>query len=226
MLSGEFIPYLKELGKNNNREWFHDNKARYDNLRKEFETFIGTLIPAIAEFDDYISIIPAKDCMFRIFRDTRFSKDKTPYKTNFGAYMAPGGRKSLGAGYYFHIEPGGCFLAGGVYMPTSEMLKAIRREIFYQLDEFEAILNEKKFKKLFGEIKTYDKLSRPPKDFPKDFRGIELLKYKSYVTLYSFEDKNLHKASLKNDTLEVFKAMLPISRFLRRATEGIIDTAG
>jgi uncharacterized protein (TIGR02453 family) len=217
MLSGEFIPYLKELGKNNNREWFHANKTRYDNLKTEFETFIGQLIPSIAEFDDFIHIIPAKDCMFRIFRDTRFSKDKTPYKTNFGAYMAPEGRKSLGAGYYFHIEPGGCFLAGGVYMPTSEMLKAIRKEIFYQLDEFETIINERKFKKLFGEIKTYDKLSRPPKDFPKDFRGIEILKYKSFVTLHSFEDKNLQKSSLKNDTLEIFKTMLPLNKFIRRA---------
>jgi uncharacterized protein (TIGR02453 family) len=225
MISSEIIKFLKELKANNDRDWFHANKARYDSIKAEFESFINKLIPAVAGFDDYMRILPAKDCMFRIFRDTRFSSDKTPYKTNIGAYIAREGRKSLGAGYYFHIEPGDCFLAGGVYMPTPEMLKAIRQEIYYHADEFKKITGTTAFRNYFGEVKTYDKLTRPPKDFPKDFPDIELLKYKSYVLIHSFPEKDLGKPGLLDDTVKVFKAMLPLNRFLRRATEGISPVA-
>jgi uncharacterized protein (TIGR02453 family) len=221
MISSETIKFLKELKVNNNRDWFHANKARYDKIKEEFEAYVNKVIPAVAVFDDYMHIIPAKECMFRIFRDTRFSPDKTPYKTNIGAYISREGRKGLGAGYYFHIEPGDCFLAGGVYMPTPEMLKAIRQEIFYHPEEFKKIISTPSFRKYFGEVKTYDKLTRPPKDFPKGFPDIEFLKYKSYVLVHAYDEKDLGKPALFDHTIKVFKEMLPLNRFLRRATEGI-----
>jgi uncharacterized protein (TIGR02453 family) len=221
MISADTMKFLKDLKKHNDRDWFHANKNRYDAIKSDFEGFINKVIPAVAEFDDYMRIIPAKDCLFRIFRDTRFSPDKTPYKTNIGAYISREGRKSLGAGYYFHIEPGDCFLAGGIYMPTPEMLKAIRQEIYYHADEFKKIIGTASFKKYFGELHTYEKLSRPPKDFPKDFPDIEYLKYKSFVTVHAYDEHDLGKPELFKNTIKVFKEMLPLNRFLRRATEGI-----
>jgi uncharacterized protein (TIGR02453 family) len=136
------ITFLKGLSVNNSREWFQEHRKEYDVLRIDFERFVEKLIPAIAAFDSHIRIIPAKECIFRVFRDIRFSKDKTPYKNNFGAYIAPEGRKSPGAFYYFHVEPGNCFLAGGVYMPTPEMLRAIRRSYINSM-----ILNQLRIQK-------------------------------------------------------------------------------
>ena len=133
------INFLKDLEQNNNREWFQANKVHYDTAKAEFETFINSLIPAIAKFDDSVKLITAKECIFRIFRDVRFAKDKSPYKTNFGAFIAKGGRKNHGPGYYFHLQPGECFLSGGVWMPSPDIMKKIRQEIFDKLARKNAI---------------------------------------------------------------------------------------
>jgi uncharacterized protein (TIGR02453 family) len=220
MNATEIISFLNDLKANNNREWFHANKKRFESARAGFESFAGKLIPAVAAFDSSIRIVPAKDCLFRIFRDTRFSHDKTPYKTNFGAFIAPGGRKSSGPGYYFHIEPGDCFLAGGVYMPPPALLKAMRAEIYYNVSEFKEIINKPAFRKFFGEVQTYEKLTRPPKDFPKDFPDIELLKHKSYIVVHAFDENQLDKPGFFSHTVTVFKGMLPFNRFLQRAADG------
>jgi len=107
------ISFLEQLEKHNDREWFAKNRSLYDEARKEFETFIDLLIPAISKFDSSVRFMSAKECIFRIFRDVRFSNDKSPYKTNFGAFIAKGGRKNHGPGYYFHMQPDECFLSGG-----------------------------------------------------------------------------------------------------------------
>lgn len=130
------LPFLDDLRKNNNREWFQKNRSRYEQAKKEFESFLGLVIPAIAEYEPAMKFIEPKDCLFRIFRDVRFSKDKLPYKTNMGAWITPSGRKSSGPGFYIHLQPGESFLSGGIHMPDPEKLKKIRQEIYYNIDEF------------------------------------------------------------------------------------------
>ena len=184
------IDFLYILKENNNREWFQANKNLYEEARSDFEYFAESLIPVVQSFEPRITNLAVKETMFRIYRDVRFSKDKTPYKTYFGSYIAPGGRKSIYCGYYMHIEPGNCFLAGGAYSPQSEYLKNIRSEIYYNLKEFEEILNDAIFKKTFGQI-VGEKLKRPPKGFPAEFEGVELLKFKDFTIFHQLDEKQL-----------------------------------
>jgi uncharacterized protein (TIGR02453 family) len=213
------VKFLEELGKNNNREWFHANKAKYEEAKTEFEHFVNSLIPAIAKFDDSIRFLTAKDCIWRIYKDIRFSKDKTPYKTNMGAFMAKGGKKNHGPGYYFHIEPGNFFLSGGIWMPAPDITKKIRQEIYYNYDEFNGILNNKEFKKYFSGIDDWDRQKLPPREFPKDFPGMKLLKNRSFTVSHEYGEKILYSETLLDYTVKVYKAMLPYNKFLRRAIE-------
>ncbi len=212
------LEFLSELSKNNNREWFADNKSRFDEARAAYLIFVDELINSLSIKQPAFSQLKAKDVVFRIYRDVRFSKDKLPYKTQFGAYLAPGGRKSPFGGYYLHVEPGNSFLAGGVYCPDSENLKAIRSEIYFNLAEFEKIINEATFKKLFGEIKG-SKLTRPPKDFPKDFEGIEYLKFKDYTLIHPVSDEEVLGADFQVKALKVFGAMDAFNSFINRGLE-------
>jgi uncharacterized protein (TIGR02453 family) len=212
------LNFVKLLKENNNREWFEANKNMYETAHKEFEKFINGLIPIIKSFDKRIGTLTAKECMFRIYRDVRFSKDKSPYKPNFGAYIANGGRKSTYAGYYVHFEDKGSFLAGGVYMPSPEMLKAVRKEIYFNTDEFKKIINNKNFKKIFGEL-IDDKLSRPPKDFPADFEEIDLLKYKSYTFLHYVNSKIITSESYTDYAANVFRHLQPFNAFINRGID-------
>ena len=141
------LDFLTNLATNNNRDWFQANKSQYESAKKEVEQFVNTLIPLISGFDDKIKYVEAKDCMFRIFRDVRFGKDKSPYKTNMGAWITGSGTNSSGPGYYIHIQPGGSFLAIGVYMPEPEQLKRLRKEMYYNINDFLGIFKETKFKK-------------------------------------------------------------------------------
>ena len=214
----KIISFLEDLIRNNNREWFHANKSRYEEVKHIFEIFINTIIPEIATFDNDIKIknLSAKDCLFRIYNDIRFVKNKPLYKTNMGAFMAKGGKNSGNAGYYLHIEKNNCFLGGGIYMPPSDKLKLIRQEIYYNYDEFSGILSDKNFRKYFhglDEIKT----SRIPKGFPKDFIGAEMLKYKSYTMIFPFEEKKLFFSNFKEMILEVFKTMTPLNHFINKS---------
>ena len=214
------IDFLKELEKNNNREWFQTNKAWYEEGKKEFEDFINSLIPAVAKFDDSIKFLTAKDCIWRIYRDVRFSKDKSPYKINFGAFMAKGGKKNHGPGYYFHISPSESFLSGGVWNPEPDITKKIRKEIFYNYDEFKGILDNKEFKKYFDGIDEWDRQKLPPREFPKDFPGMDLLLNKSFTISNVLPEKKLYSDGLLDYILKVYKAMGPYNAFLGRAIEG------
>ena len=140
MINPVLFQFLRELKKNNNKEWFDANRSHYSALRKEFENFINLVIAEITVFDKTVAHTTAKASIFRINRDIRFSNDKLPYKTNFGAFIAKGGRKGINAGYYIHVEPGEGFLAGGIYMPSGPMLKAIRTEIYENIEEFKKIV--------------------------------------------------------------------------------------
>jgi uncharacterized protein (TIGR02453 family) len=212
--------FLKDLAANNNREWFQANKAVYEEAKEEFESVVNGLIPAISKFDDTVKFLTAKDCMFRFYRDVRFSKDKSPYKTNFGAFITKGGKKSHGPGYYFHVQPGECFLSGGIWQPEPDLVKKIRKEIYYNVSEIKGILSDKAFTKYFDGIDDWDKQKLAPADFPKDFPDMDLLKNRSFTVSHNLDEKILFSDKLHDYALKVYKTLYPYNEFLRRAIEG------
>lgn len=218
MISKNLFQFLRDLKQNNHKEWFYDHKPVYQILRKQFEQFIAQTILDIAQFDDSVKNIEPKQCIFRINRDIRFSKDKSPYKTNFGAFIAPGGRNSGSAGYYIHLEPDNCLLAGGVYMPPSDRLKALRKEIYENTRAFKKIIHNKDFKKHFNKITSDKMLKTAPKGFPKDFNDIDLLKYKHYTVIKKVPEDLVTSENFADEVTETFKALYPFNRFIN---EGI-----
>ena len=221
MISKETFRFLQQLRLNNDKVWFDANRSLYARLRKEFEDFLEIVISEISQFDREGAQTTAKASKFRINRDIRFSNDKLPYKTNFGAFIAKGGRKGINSGYYIHVEPGECFLAGGIYMPSAPMLKAIREEIYENIDEFKDLLLAPTFVKHFGDRIGEEKLKSAPRGFPKDFAGMDYLKYKSYTVLKSEPDSIYQKADFIKEVKEVFRAMAPFNQFLNRAVEEV-----
>lgn len=213
------IDFLKLLQQNNNREWFQENRSLFEQSKATFEQFLSRIIAGITRFDTAIGVLEPKDCIYRIYRDVRFSPNKLPYKNHFGAYIAPGGRKSVLPGYYIHITPGASIAGGGLYQPDPVMLKKTRQEIYFNADEMLSIVNDPAFKSTFGNLSAEDALKRPPRDFPKNFPHIDLLMYRSYITHYSFTDKQILSDDLGNMVTEIFKTMYPLNRFLRRALE-------
>jgi uncharacterized protein (TIGR02453 family) len=212
--------FLKELKINNNREWFQEHKAEYQAAKTAFESFINDLIPRIRDFDPSIDMVTARDCAFRIYRDVRFSGDKSPYKTNMGAYIARGGKGSPMAGYYVHMEPGASFLAGGLYMPQPDVLKRVRQEIYFQWDEFRSILYDKKFSGVFGLMDDEQKLKKPPRDFPADFPGIDILKFKSFAVMHPVDDERAQSDDYLDYAAGVFGVLHPLNVFFNRMFQG------
>jgi uncharacterized protein (TIGR02453 family) len=212
------LHFLKKLKINNNREWFDSNKTEYLASKEIFEEFVSELIKGINKFDKKVSLdLKPKDCTFRIYKDVRFSKDKTPYKNNMSASINPGGKKSNIPGYYFHLEPDGCFLAGGVYMPMPDVLKAIRQEIDYNPLPLINVLKSASFKKEFNGLDEEDKLKNPPKGFNKDHAHSEILKNRHFIVSQKFENKDILKKDGLSKTLNSFKAMYPFLDYLRKA---------
>ena len=212
------LHFLKKLKINNNREWFDSNKTEYLASKEIFEEFVSEFIKGINKFDKKVSLdLKPKDCTFRIYKDVRFSKDKTPYKNNMSASINPGGKKSNIPGYYFHLEPDACFLAGGVYMPMPDVLKAIRQEIDYNPLPLINVLKSASFKKEFNGLDEEDKLKNPPKGFNKDHAHSEILKNRHFIVSQKFENKVILKKEGLSKTLDSFKAMYPFLDYLRKA---------
>jgi len=209
------LDYLKAIGKNNNRDWFLKNKELYNDARGNFESFVQNLINEITVFEPVMKGLEVKSCVYRFNRDIRFSNDKSPYKTHFGAFMVRGGKKNGDklAGYYFHIEPGKSIIAGGAYMPPAPWLSAIREKIDYDPAEIREIIKNKEFIKYFGKIDG-EKLKKAPKGYPTDHPDIELLKFKSYLVFNEVKDDFVVNNDLFNHTIKVFKAMKPLNDFL------------
>ncbi len=211
--------FLTELKANNNREWFQENKSRYQSARDEFIAFVDQLIGRIVQFDPSVSHHNAKACVFRIYRDVRFSKDKSPYKTNFGAHVTPAVKRSdihTRAGYYIHLEPGASMLAGGAYMPKGDWIKNIRQEIDLHGAEFRKIMADSTFQYYFGEIEG-EKLKRPPKGYDKDHPEIDLLKHKSFLATHYMDDRVMTSPDFVDHAAKVFEALFPFDSFLNRA---------
>ena len=211
--------FLKQLSKNNSKEWFDINRKTYEVCKVEFETIIKVLLDKSLVFDKQLAGLEAKKCLFRINKDVRFSKDKSPYKLNMGASINPGGKKSMIPGYYIHIEPGKSFLAGGSYQPMPEMLAAIRQEIDYNSAEFKKIISARDFKLYFKELSQEDKLKTAPKGYEKTHPDIALLQLKHFITVHPLSDEDVLNKNFPTYAAKVFKAMLPLNLFLRKCME-------
>lgn len=217
MLQKSTLDFLKKLAKNNHKDWFDKNRNLYEAAKKDMQQFTAALIKEVAVFDSAIANLTAKDCTFRINRDVRFSKNKEPYKNNMGTYLAPGGKKSIYAGYYVHIEPtGNSFLAGGIYVPEPATLAKIRQEIDYNTDEFKQIILSKNFVKTFGEI-SGEQVKTAPKGYDKNHPEINLLKYKSYIVSHGISSNIITDKNFVKYCGKVFKEMYAFNSFLNRA---------
>ncbi len=209
--------FLKDLANHNEKAWFDANKKTYDTCKKEYTDLVAKIINQSAKFDPEIEGLEASKTLFRINRDVRFSKDKSPYKTNFGASINPGGKKSITPGYYLHIEPGKSFLAGGCWGPEPNVLAAIRQEIDYNWEEFTKIINHKDFKANFKKISEDDKLKNPPKGYDAENPMIEIIKNRHFVVVHNLTDAQVCDEKFSTYAAKVFKAMHPFNMFLREA---------
>jgi len=218
MLQAATIQFLEKLGKNNNKVWFDKHRDIYTKAKGDFEIFVTKVLEKASSLDPAFSEQKAKDCIFRIFRDVRFGKDKTPYKAHFGAFFSKGGRKYPGAGYYIHIEPGKSFVGGGLWMPEASLLKGVRQEIDYNFAEFKKIVGNAKFKKLFSKIEG-EQLKKLPLGYSADNPAIEYLKMKSYVVTTKVADKDITAKTFVSKCMDVFTTMSPLVDFLNRPVE-------
>jgi len=209
------LDFLTAIKRNNNRDWFMANRPLYLDAKDNFESLVQEIINKIILFDPIMKGLEAKSCVYRINRDIRFSNDKSPYKSHFGAFIVRGGKKNGDkfAGYYFHIEPGKSIMAGGAYTPPSPWLSAIREKISDNPDEFIKINNSKDFIKYFGKIDG-DKLKTAPKGYSSDHPYIELLRYKSYLVVNEVSDKMVLSKDFLDHVLNVCKAMKPLNDYL------------
>lgn len=218
MLQATSIKFLKELEINNSRPWFEEHRNMYEATKADFETLVSNLIPAVATFDEPIGTLQVKDCTFRINRDVRFSKNKSPYKNNMGADLSLGGKKASVAGYYFHFQPGKSFAGGGFYMPSPAELAKVRQELDYGFEEWQTIINNKVFKKYFPDgVDGIDTLVRPPKGYDENNPAIKYLKMKSFFVSQPFTDEALQSKTLVKDITAAFKTMKPMIDFLNHA---------
>jgi uncharacterized protein (TIGR02453 family) len=218
----EVFPFLIALNENNNREWFAEHKAEYDHTKKIFENYVEKLIAEIALFDEEVKGIQAKDCIFRIYRDTRFSNDKTPYKPYYSAYICSGGgRKSPRGGYYIHVQPGEAVVAGGVWCPEPNVLKALRKSVYENVDEFAEIMQNPEFAAHYKEL-LGDKLKNVPPGFPKDFEYAEWLKPKNYCVEADVTDDIFLRDDSLTELARLIKLMLPFNRFLNYTVDEVV----
>lgn len=206
--------FLNDLARNNNRDWFNENKKRYQGALERFRELAGLLIDGISLYDPSIADLEAKDAIFRIYKDIRFSKDKTPYKTHFGCWMAKGGRKSTHAGYYFHMEPGKSFMAAGVWMPPKEQLNLIRQEIMFNPKAYLEVINDPLLKKGYERGGREDMLKKGPAGFPKDFEYLEEIKYKHYIFSRQYKDAEILNPGFPERLVENYRVLLPLVNYL------------
>lgn len=219
MLAKETLKFLKDLKANNDRDWFKANKALFDKAQDNMTAFIGQLIGSVGKFDTEVNGIDPTACVFRIYRDVRFSKDKSPYKTNLGGYISPGGRKSMQPGFYFHLEPGKSFFAAGKHLPDGKELLKIRNAIAANADAFLKIVNKKSFIEKFGKL-SGDSLRSVPKGFDPESKAAEYLKLKDLMVVANFtNDKDLLSADLAKNINALAKEAYPLISFLRTALD-------
>lgn len=218
MLSEKSLQFLEDLKSNNNRDWFLDNKKRYEEFKKDYHHLIQGFLEILKPQDASLELLEVKNCTFRINRDIRFSKNKDPYKTHIGIWMNSNKGNNNGPGYYIHIEKGNTFIAGGMYGPENDDLRKIRKEIAFFYDDLETILGDAKFKKIYSGLNVTEtnSLKNGPKDFEKDHPAIAFLKLKSFVSIHKLDDSEVTKPNFVKDTSAKLILLKPLLEFLNR----------
>jgi len=218
MNTDALVDFLQELHANNNKAWFTGNRPRCDSLRADFQTLVETLITQCSEFDSALADISPSQAMFRINRDIRFSKDKTPYKTTFSAMLVRGKKSAHGEpGYYIHIDHDDVLMvAGGAYMPETPSLTKMRAAIAADVSGFKSIVDAPAVKQLFGDIGG-DALKSVPKEYGADHPAAEYLKLKGYVLFSSTEASTITADALAPHIVDRCRAASPLVKFLRKA---------
>ncbi|GIQ58473.1 TIGR02453 family protein [Flavobacterium collinsii] len=221
MLTKESLQFLEDLRKNNNRDWFLDNKKRYEIFKKDYHQLVSDLLDVMKPMDPSLELLEVKNCTFRINRDIRFSKDKSPYKSHLGIWMSTGIKGLNRAGYYVHIEQGASFIAGGYYSPEAEDLKKVRKEIAFFYEDLEAILNDKNFKKEFGslDVNENNSLKNPPRGYEKDHPAIEFLKLKSFTATQKYDINEVTQKDFVSKMSKKLIALKPLNEFINRALD-------
>ena len=218
MIQRHTFDFLTELVENNNREWFQANKERYDAARENVIEFTTALIKLMHKIDPGVDAsLDSKKCVMRIYRDIRFSKNKTPYKNNFGVSIPTRGLKLGGAEYYLHITPDKSFIAGGYWMPEAGHLKSIRQEIDYNGHDLKKIIDDPGFIKLFGDFRKQDQLKSIPRDYSADNENIELLKLKSFIAQRQIKNEELLKENAAEMVAAICGRIYPLNVFLNSA---------
>ncbi|MFY1047266.1 DUF2461 domain-containing protein [Chryseobacterium sp. GP-SGM7] len=212
-ISAKIFDFLKLIEKNNNREWFNENKSLFLEAQSDFQDFVEALIAEMGKFDENMLKLDAKKSLLRIYRDTRFSKDKTPYKTYFGTSLGMGKMNSK-SGFYLHIESGKSFLASGIYLPDAPILKEIRKEISLFKNDFLTTIEDKDFKKYYGELDPEHKLKNVPQGFEKEDPMAEFLKLKSFIGVHNMTNKDLMDKNAVKNVSKIFEAGKPLNDFL------------
>lgn len=213
------LDFLKRLSANNNREWFQEHKEEYKEVQRLFDELLTMVIGRIATFDNSVQHLVPSDCTYRIYRDVRFSSDKSPYKNHIGGYINARGKKSMHCGYYIHLEPGNCMLAGGSWCMPKDMLKAVRQSVVDNIDEFRSIVEDKSFKQYFSEIGE-EHLKTVPNGFPKDFAFPQYINCKDYTVCYKVDDSFFSSPDFLDEIENVYKQL---KRFADFTNETIDD---
>jgi uncharacterized protein (TIGR02453 family) len=218
MIQRYTFDFLKDVVENNNREWFQSNKERYETAREDIIEFTAGLLNSLHKIDPGVDDkLEAKKCVMRIYRDIRFSKDKTPYKNHFGVSIPTKGTKAGRAEYYLHISPDNSFIAGGYWMPEADHLKAIRQEIDYNGSDLKKIIDHPEFVKLFGDFRQQDRLKTVPKEYAANNENIDLLKLKSFVAFHQLKKDRLFTKDAINFVASVCAKIYPLNVFLNNA---------
>jgi uncharacterized protein (TIGR02453 family) len=221
MVTNTITDFLKKLKKNNNKEWFDKNRPAFENAKADYIALIDKIIKQMQTFDPTLVNNTSKEAIFRMNRDVRFSKDKTPYKTHFGASIKRGGKKSGFGGYYIHIEPGHSFVGGGLWMPEAASVKKVRQEIDYNFDAFKKIIGNAAFKKAYRDLERGKDiaLTRPPKDYDAENPAIEYLKLKSFFVTKDLDDAEITDKNFLKQIISDFKTVHPLLSFINHSLE-------
>jgi len=214
----ETFNFLKDIVANNNRDWFLAHKDEHNKAKENVIEFAGELIKELSKIDPTLdAALDPKKAVLRIYRDIRFSPDKTPYKNNFGIGKLTSGKNVMHIGYYMHIQPGGSFIAGGSWMPENDQLKKIRQEIDYNTAGLKEVIDAPEFKKLFGEFRKQEQLKTVPQGYSADNENIDLLKLKSFVAEHSFTDKEMTTEGIVQQIASMCSKLYPLNVFLKNA---------
>ncbi len=212
------LAFLTGLQKNNNKTWFEKHRAAYEDAKARFEALVDDLILDLGKVED-LSGLTAKDSVMRIYRDVRFSRDKTPYKTGLGAAIGPGGKKSARLKYYLHIQPSGAsMIAGGMHMPEPAQINKFRASIAHDAQPFKRIIADPAFRRTFGELEG-EKLKTAPSGYDRDHPEIELLRLKEVVAVRRLSDEDVLSPKFRQRTVQAFMAMKPFLDYLNAVVE-------